>query len=1512
MKILSLLLVLSCAFFASPLKAQISYGGTPTSFGSEFKTSQLAQAKVPASLLPQLDLSTLKAENAKGNNRFALATAVNIVPDNAGLWQNLPNGDRLWRVLLQVQSEEVTGMRLLFDKFNLPEGGKLFIYTDDHKMVLGSFTSENNHESGVFATTLLRGREVWMEYYEPVAVKGKAVISLNRVDQAYKNPQIEKKGKQKKGGPTDFGDAGACTLNINCTPLAADWQDEKRGVARILITDAAGSGWCSGSLINNTAVNSKPYFLTADHCGEGSTPTFLNQWVFDFNYEIINCSNTTTAPTPQSMTGASLKSRYVDSDVLLLELNQNVPLGYNAYLNGWDKAATLPAGGIGIHHPSGDVKKFSRDTDALTSVNVDGGATASGSFLNVSWNNGITEGGSSGSPLFNPAGRIVGQLFGGSSFCNALQDPDWYGKISVSWNGGGTAATRLSDWLDPLNTGATTLNGQNVGTPIIAKFTASTADITYLPAQITFTNTSIGATAWSWNFGTDASPATATTAGPHTVTYTTLGTRTVTLTINTNADIARKEISILPTLPTDYMPADGGNFETDNGHFLPVSGSGNLNFQRGNSAVAGKNGVASGSNAYVTGLTLATYPAQANAYLYTPNYNFSATGTYNVQFKTKFKTEPNYDGFLVEYSTNKGTSWIKLGTAVVAGWYTSTVPADVGMGGFPATTKIFSGTASTFETKTFNASTLAGNANVAFRFVFKADDTGQDAGVAIDDFQVTGPFVATALLPTNNATAVAASADLQITFSRAVSKGTTGNIVIKKTSDNSIIETIAVTSGLVAVAGKVATINPTNNLPDGTQVYVEIAGTAFVDASSVAYAGITGNSTWKFTTSSDLVAPTLVTLNPVNNATIVPVNANLVLTLNENVKKGTSGSITIKKVSDNSVVEDIPVTNANVSISNAVVTINPANDLAILTNFYIEVSNGAIQDLAGNNFAGFTGNTTWKFITDTETVPPTLVSLNPAHNSVNIALATNLVITLNENVKKGVGDIVIRKTSDNSAVETIAVSGANVTIAGAVVTINPNSDLVANTGYHVEVNVGAIQDIAGNNYAGFTGSNTWAFTTLDNVAPTLLTLNPANNATGVLSTSNLVMTFNENVKKGTAGNIVIKKISDNSVVETIAITNTTVTASNAIITINPANDLGFVVDYYVEVSAGAIQDLADNNYAGITGNSTWKFTTANETIPPTVVSLSPVHSSVNVALASNLVITFNENVKKGTGNILIKKTSDNTIAETINITGAAVSITGAVATINPVNDLTANTNYYVEINAGAIQDIAGNNYAGIVGNNTWGFASLETVPPTVVSFNPAHNSTNVPGANNLSITFNENVKKGMAGNIVIKKVSDNTVFETIAIANANVTVSGAVVTINPTTDLLFNTDFYVEISAGTIQDIAGNNFAGFVGAATWKFKTDFSTAIEDNQLGQSITVYPNPTEKLATLRIKQGVQLQDVHLRIMDMAGKTVWQKQVTQLTENQTFDWSSLPAGKFLLEIKTKQGTAIKMIVKL
>jgi len=230
----------------------------------------------------------------------------------------------------------------------------------------------------------------------------------------------------------------------------------------MLIKIGSSYYWCSGSLINNTNNDGTPYFLSAAHCGEGASTSDMNQWVFYFNYEASGCSNPPSSPSYNTIVGATFRandptSGNSGSDFLLVELNNNVPLYYNPVYNGWNRSNSSSPSGVSIHHPAGDIKKISTYSSPTQSSTAWNGLP---SHWRLTWaytTNGrsIMEGGSSGSPLFDNNGRIIGDLTGGYTYnsCNT-PSPAFYGKVYYSWDQNGTASNRrLKPWLDPGSTG---------------------------------------------------------------------------------------------------------------------------------------------------------------------------------------------------------------------------------------------------------------------------------------------------------------------------------------------------------------------------------------------------------------------------------------------------------------------------------------------------------------------------------------------------------------------------------------------------------------------------------------------------------------------------------------------------------------------------------------------------------------------------------------------------------------------------------------------------------------------------------------------------------------------------------------------------------------------------------------------------------------------------------------------------------------------------------------------------
>lgn len=168
----------------------------------------------------------------------------------------------------------------------------------------------------------------------------------------------------------------------------------------------------------------------------------------------------------------------------------------------------------------------------------------------------------------------------------------------------------------------------------------------------------------------------------------------------------------------------------------------------------------------------------------------------------------------------------------------------------------------------------------------------------------------------------------------------------------------------------------------------------------------------------------------------------------------------------------------------------------------------------------------------------------------------------------------------------------------------------------------------------------------------------------------------------------------------------------AIITIDPSVTLESETGYYVQVATTAFDDIAGNSYAGIADTTTWNFTTA-DVVAPTVTVLSPADGASDVALASDLVITFDEAVDAETGNLTIKKASDDSTVETIDVTSGQVTGTGtAIITVNPTNNLEYGTGYYVQVDATAFDDPSSNSYAGISDTATWNFTTV-AAPVTV-------------------------------------------------------------------------------------------------------------------------------------------------------------------------------------------------------
>ena len=358
-------------------------------------------------------------------------------------------------------------------------------------------------------------------------------------------------------------------------------------------------------------------------------------------------------------------------------------------------------------------------------------------------------------------------------------------------------------------------------------------------------------------------------------------------------------------------------------------------------------------------------------------------------------------------------------------------------------------------------------------------------------------------------------------------------------------------------------------------------------------------------------------------------------------------------------------------------------------------------------FSDANSDNTWDLvIVNGDTTAPTLSSSTPADNATGIAVNANIVLNFSEAVDAESGNITIKKTSDDSTIETIDVTGAKVSGSGGTqITINPGTNWDEKTEYYVLIDATAFDDGNSNSYAGISSTTALSFTTVDSTNPTLSSSSPADNATGVATNSNIVLTFDEAVD-AESGNITIKKTSDDSTIETIDVTGAKVSGSGGTqITINPGTDWSEQTEYYVLIDATAFDDASSNSYAGISSATALSFTTGDET-NPTLSSSSPTDNASDVKIGTNIVLIFSEAVDAESGNITIKKTKDDSTVAIIDVTGQYVTGSGGTEiTINPAKDLDNDTEYYILIDATSFDDSTGNSYAGISNTTTLSFTT---------------------------------------------------------------------------------------------------------------------------------------------------------------------------------------------------------------
>lgn len=444
---IALLFVSTIACLSQVETRYFSKGGALESI-TAFKGQNIAEFTKNAKKysIPKVDTKKLLEEDAMNNSskslyRFGKGVDITCTLDD-GQW-HVVDGGRLWTMTFE--SQDARSLSFVFDSLILPDNSELFIVNQDESELYGPVKASELPKTGTFLTDAIDGASATLLLFEPIEDYEKTILNIKSVVYGYRGPTFPEEASTRA--------IGTCGIDVVCYP---EYDNESKGVARIEMYNGSNYYYGTGVLLMSTDYLFRPYFMTARHCFDiinqdgylsAEEKANVNNYLFRFNYMKEECGGSLYKIT-RTFFGGTIRS-VIPSDCVLVELNQNVRSYPNICWLGWDMTDSTPSSAVGIHHPHGDVMEIALKYYALPN------------YWAFNFDEGTVRRGSSGSPLLNQDKRVVGHLVSVTDEehidpCNvrfAL-----YNKFRSAWYGGGTDSTRLSNWLDPLGTGQTTIN----------------------------------------------------------------------------------------------------------------------------------------------------------------------------------------------------------------------------------------------------------------------------------------------------------------------------------------------------------------------------------------------------------------------------------------------------------------------------------------------------------------------------------------------------------------------------------------------------------------------------------------------------------------------------------------------------------------------------------------------------------------------------------------------------------------------------------------------------------------------------------------------------------------------------------------------------------------------------------------------------------------------------------------------------------------------------------------------
>lgn len=426
--------------------------------------------------------------------QFAHNIETHVSMQDHGSWLMDASGGYVWRCTISSRGAVSLGLRL--DNYQLPSGASLYLYGSDGR-VYGAFTEINNNDRQTLQIAPISGSSVTLEYELPhghrPSTQMRESFRVGRVSYGFRDVlgmrRIDRQTYGFAYGEPYYDFTHSWLSRLACAPNILAYPEYAKQGRSVVLMVVDGVSVATGALINNTRRDGTAYLLTSAHCinqnyqREKDLPSVHRtaaEAVFFFGFDSPLPHLNIRPSEEKSLSGAEVVAYDPESDMALLRITglpadmdgvKRIPASYNPFFSGWSRETSPAAPYVGIHHPRATTKRYSEVED--TSLSIEdytvrlGYDDTTGEDLYKSWVGkhwhvsrwlvGTTSGGSSGSPLFDGSGRIIGALTGGSSSCSNPRN-DYYWAIHRTWVGSSALAS-LRPYLDPDNTGATTLEG---------------------------------------------------------------------------------------------------------------------------------------------------------------------------------------------------------------------------------------------------------------------------------------------------------------------------------------------------------------------------------------------------------------------------------------------------------------------------------------------------------------------------------------------------------------------------------------------------------------------------------------------------------------------------------------------------------------------------------------------------------------------------------------------------------------------------------------------------------------------------------------------------------------------------------------------------------------------------------------------------------------------------------------------------------------------------------------------